>query len=174
MLVSEILILFTLLLIFIQDLRSRAVYWFLFPILVVLLLLTRHIHNDSIALIRQSTVINITFLLIQLFLVTIYFSFKNKRFVNVVGKMLGLGDVLFLLSIAFYLSTLNFLFFYMSSLIIVLIFWLLWQLLSVKKSKEIPLAGMQAIIFILFLASDWWLKIINLTDDNWLLRLITK
>jgi formate hydrogenlyase subunit 3/multisubunit Na+/H+ antiporter MnhD subunit len=153
--------------------RSRSVYWFLFPLLTGLLILIR-IRHHGLFQFWQPALINLGFVIAQLFILTIYFSMKNKKWINVTSQLLGWGDVLFLLSIAFYLSVLNFLFFYISSLIGILALWLTWQLVSAKKNKYIPLAGLQSLIFIVFLASDWWCLSFDLTDDTWLLNLITK
>jgi len=54
------------------------------------------------------------------------------------------------------------------------VLWLVWQTLSTKNSKHIPLAGLQALLFVTFLWCHWWLKIINPLDDAWLLNFITK
>jgi hypothetical protein len=128
----------------------------------------------TLSVIWVPTLINLGFLALQILLLSVYFSVKNKRLINIFDGLLGLGDILFLLSITVYLSVLNFLFFYIISLILILLTWLIGQIISDKKSKEIPLAGMQAFILIVFLTCDWWLKIVNLTDDTWLLNLITK
>jgi hypothetical protein len=173
-LLTEILILVVLTLIFLQDLKSRAVYWFLFPILSILLIALRFQHTFSWSDWRKSVLINVGFITVQLIFLTLYFSLKNKKWVNITARLLGLGDILFLSSIAFYLSVLNFLFFYITSLIGVLILWLIWQGVSFKKNKHIPLAGFQSLIFMLFLACDWWLRSFDLTSDTWLLNLIAK
>jgi hypothetical protein len=170
----EILILIILGLIFIQDWLSRSVYWIMFPLLIACLLILRYLQNGNFSSFWQTTLINVGFILIQMILVSTYFSFKNKKLTNITNHLLGLGDILFLFSIIFYLSVLNFLLFYIVSLIAILIGWLTWQMVSSKKSKEIPLAGLQAIIFMLFLAGDWWAKLFDLTDDTWLLNLISK
>ena len=175
MLAIKLLILFTLVLIFIQDIKSRSVYWFLFPVLIILFILLniqqqQHLFSES----GQPVLINMGFLSLQFILVSLYFSIKNRKWVIITSNLLGWGDILFLLSIAFYLSVLNFLFFYVISLSLVLMSWLLWQLVSKEKSKQIPLAGLQALIFTVFLASDWWLRSVDLTNDTWLLDLITK
>jgi hypothetical protein len=114
------------------------------------------------------------FIGMQLAILTVYFSIRNKRWTNITAGLLGLGDILFILSIAFYLSTLNFLFFYIISLIAVLLIWLIWQRLSAKKNKYIPLAGLQSLVAILFLLGDWWLQYFDLTNDTWLLNLIAR
>jgi hypothetical protein len=170
----KVFILITLLLIFIQDWKNRAVYWFLFPLLAASLLFLNYLTHTGAEGIWQPTVINIGFLVLQLLLVTAYFSIKAKRPVNITRNLLGLGDILFLLSITFYLSVLNFLFFYIVSLVCVLLFWMLHQLIVSKKDKQIPLAGIQALLFTVLLAIDWWFLNVHLNDDTWLLKLIIK
>jgi hypothetical protein len=170
----KILIQVILTLIFIQDLRARSVYWMMFPFLIFGLVALRYFQNPIIYAACQPILLNIGFIITQLILVSAYFSVKNKKLTNITIKYLGLGDILFLISISFYLSVLNFLLFYMVSLITILIGWLTWQAASSKKDIEIPLAGLQAIIFMLFLAGDWWVKLFDLTDDTWLLNLISK
>jgi hypothetical protein len=170
----KILILILLLIILIQDIKSRSVYWFVFPILVLLLLILRYQTHHNLIEIWQPALINIGFLVLQILLVSAYFSIRNKQLINITGQLLGLGDILFLLTITVYLSVLNFLGFYIMSLVIVLFSWLIWQLFSAKKNYAIPLAGLQALILIAVLSFDWWVKNLNLTDDTWLLNLITK
>jgi hypothetical protein len=173
-LLLKILVLTLLLTIFIQDFKTRAVYWVAFPILFTSLCILHYIKYYAFSEIWQPTLVNFAFLALQISLISLYFSIKNKRFVNIVNGLLGLGDILFLLSITAYLSALNFLFFYVISLLLVLLAWSVRQSISVKKNREIPLAGMQALILMVFLTCDWWLKLFNLTDDTWLLNLITK
>lgn len=173
MLLLKIVILIILLLLFIQDISSRSVYWFLFPVLSICLVIVR-IQSQSLTELWQPALINIGFVTLQLLLLTLYFSFKNRRWINITAQLLGLGDVLFLLSIAFYLSVLNYLFFYITSLTAVLSFWLIFQRVTAKKSDHIPLAGLQGLIFGVFLAGEWRFGLFDLTDDTWLFHLITK
>ena len=111
---------------------------------------------------------NTGFIVTIVLLVTFYLSWRHKRWVNINEGFLGWGDVLFLGGIACYLSVLNFLFFYLVSLICVLFLWLLFRRLT--HSKYIPLAGFQSLIFIVFLTTDWWYFHLPITDDYWLLR----
>jgi hypothetical protein len=170
----EIITLAVLLLIFIQDIRSKSVYWVFFPVLTVLFILLHIVQHHSFVQTWQLVLINSSFLIIQFLVVSAYFSIKNKRWINITDGLLGWGDILLLLSVAFYLSVLNFLLFYISSLIVSLLIWLLWQIVSKEKNKHIPLAGFQSLIFTVFLAGDWWFKCFDLTNDSWLLYLITK
>ena len=174
MLPVEVLILAVLLLIFVQDMMSRSVYWALFPLLAILFILLRLLSHQYFADIGQSTLINLSFLAIQLLLVSAYFSLKKGWWVNITAGLLGWGDVLFLLCSAVYLSVLNFFLFYLLSLLTALLFWLTVQLIVNKKSRQIPLAGLQALFLAVCLAGDWWLMSVNLTDDTWLLHFILK
>jgi hypothetical protein len=170
----RLLILAVLLLVFVQDIRNRSVYWVLFPVLAVLLVLLHSLPHHLLADIWQPVSINIVFLLFQFLIISVYFSIKNRRWINITDGLLGWGDILLLLSIAFYLSALNFLLFYIVSLTISLLIWLFWQVISEEKNKQIPLAGFQALIFTVFLAGDWWFKYFDLTDDARWLHLIMK
>lgn len=174
MLVIKILTLIVLLLIFVQDVKERSVYWFLFPVLVMLFFLTHLLEHHLFADTWLPVLINISFLALQFVLVSVYFSVKNKGWVNITTDLLGLGDILFLVSLAFYLSVLNFLFFYIVSLIVVLLVWVFWQAIAKEKGKQIPLAGLQALVFIAFLTCAWWFKLIDATNDTWLVSLITR
>lgn len=158
--------------IFFQDVKSRSVHWVLFPVLTGLLLLLHYFDTNGSLLSWQSVIFNIAFFVGQIVLVTAYFSVKNRKLTNITNELLGIGDVLFILSITCYLSIFNFLFFYIASLVIVLIVWLAWQMVSANKSKHIPLAGLQAILFAAFLICSWSLKTLTLTDDIWILNLI--
>lgn len=160
--------------IFSQDIKSRSVYWVLFPALTGLLLLLQYLQNHGSIINLQSVIFNVGFLIAQLALVTLYFSTKKRKRTNITNELLGLGDVLFILSIAFYLPVFNYLFFYIISLIAVLVFWISWQSITSNQNKHIPLAGLQAMLFAGFLLSDWLLKTQILTDDTWILNLITR
>jgi len=173
-LVLQILILTILVIIFLQDMADRSVYWFLFVILTILLAGLHLMLIRGMVELWRSFSFNLGFLLLQMALLTAYFSLKQKKLVNITSELLGLGDVLFLLSIIFYLSVLNFLFFYIASLVCVLLVWIFGQIITKKKNTQIPLAGLQAILFSLFLAGDWFGLHLNLTDDTWLLNLVQK
>lgn len=167
-------ILAVLLIIFAQDVRSRSVSWFLFPVLMMLFIGMHLLTHPLFAETWHAVLINIAFLIVQFLIVSVYFSIKSKHWVNITNGLLGWGDMLFLVSVAFYFSVLNFLFFYITSLIVSLLAWVFWQAISKEKNKQIPLAGFQALLFVLFLATGWWIKSIDLTSDTWLLNFIMK
>ena len=174
MLLIKILILIILLAIFIQDIISRYVYWILFPPLALSFILMHVLQHEPFKELWIVVLINLVFLAIQLGIVTLYFSFKKRHWVNITSQMIGWGDILFLLCISFYFSNLNFLLFYLTSLILSLFFWLIWQSFLKTKNKQIPLAGLQSLLLTLFLSTDWYCIHINSTNDSWLLKILIK
>jgi hypothetical protein len=122
----------------------------------------------------QAVLLNSGFLVLQMVIVSAWFSFKQKKWVNVTAELLGWGDILLLLSLVFYLSFLNYLFFYIASLLIILPLWIAWQFISNKKDTQVPLAGLQSLVMGFCLMADWWFSHVNITDDYWLLQIMGK
>ena len=174
MLAIQISILVVLLILFAQDLTGRLVYWVLFPILTALFITIRFMRHQPLWEMLQPIGINVVFITLQLLLVSLYFCIKEKRWVNITDSLFNWGDILFLFTVAFYLSVLNFLAFYIGSLLVVITMWQTLQAITKKERKQIPLAGLQALIFSVILATAWWIKPIDLTGDDWLLNLIAK
>lgn len=174
MLLIQIASITGLLLIFFQDVKERSVYWVAFPCLTVLFFSLRLLQLHAVMEIFRTTVFNLLFIAIQILMISLYFSIKNRAWINITDNHLGWGDVLFLLSIACYLSILNFIVFYILSLTSVLVIWLMWRAIIKTKNGQIPLAGLQALIFVSCLAISWWLIPVNLTTDDWLLNLMGK
>jgi membrane associated rhomboid family serine protease len=86
--------------------------------------------------------------------------------------MIGWGDILFLVSLAFYFSLLNFIVFYIGSLVLALLIALVGSFYS--SDKKIPLAGLQALIFALFLTSARLFFHLDLMSDNYWLEYLMR
>jgi hypothetical protein len=155
--------------IFIQDFKSRSVYWFWFPALVMLFMILK-LQTQTISEVMNASLANWAFIIVQLLFVSIYFSIKNKQIINITNNLLGWGDVLFLLTAATYFSTLNYILFYILSLIAIVLIWIPALLLLKKKYEQIPLAGLQSLLFIVCLIADWLIPRIDLTRDEWLMH----
>ena len=166
--VFKILILFCLAFLFYQDWRHRAVYWLVFPVMLVLLG-GLSFSDSTLSSVSEYLIFNTGFLISQLILLTIYFSVKEKRLVNISRNHLGWGDILFLFCLCFYLSPVNYLFFYISSLFLLAVCAIVLVMRNGDRQVQIPLAGLQGLFFMLFLAADWSSSSINLQDDSWLL-----
>lgn len=140
--VLKLLLLAVFSLIFFQDYKDRRVYWFLYPITGILVLILQiQIIPINIALINSG--FNLLFVLFLLFFCYLYSRIKLKK--NVLQSVLGLGDILFFMAIAFSFSIASFLVLFVFSLI----FSLLMHTLLKHKQKEttVPLAGYMSLFF---------------------------
>ncbi|WP_184550922.1 hypothetical protein [Mucilaginibacter sp. FT3.2] len=172
LLITRIIIVLLLLLVLVQDLLFRAVHWIIFPLLALGLLYLKWLENpvSSFAGFSQPVIVNLGFLIMIMGLLSLYLFLRKGRLINITDGFIGWADILFQGAIAFYLSVLNYLFFYIASMPLVLLLWLLWQSVTGNKNKHIPLAGFQSILFILFLAGDWTCFQLHITGDDWVLR----
>lgn len=174
MLAAELFIMALLALISVQDLKTRLVFWFCFPLLAVAFCVIHWFRAGSITQLWRPVAFNLAIVVVMLLAVTIYVWITRKKLINIADTMLGWADILFLLSVACYFSVPNFLIFNIVSMSCALIAWIIWQALAERKTKRIPLVGFQAITLTLFLSADWWLHLVNLTDDAWLFNLVSK
>jgi hypothetical protein len=142
-----------------------------FPLLAFVLLgiiYEQKVENAGIFILMNGVII-----LLQLLLLTIYFSIKERKLVSIINAKLGLGDVLllFVLCLSFFPTT--FLIFLSTSLI----FSLSLHLIIRKQFKEqvkIPLAAYIAIYYVLFVSTLLFLQLSPYQDilEHYLITLI--
>ncbi len=162
----QVIVLLCLILIGYQDLRYRAVYWICFPVLGILLLFLKYIQVGAADSLRD-LVFGLSFFALQLLLLWVYFSVKHRKLVNLTEAHLGWGDVLFLAVVPFYLSPVNYVFFYMGSLVLVLVYVAGSKWLTKPANPQIPLAGLQALILGMVLILSIYLPQVKLYNDGW-------
>lgn len=95
---------------------------------------------------------NICFLVINIFGLILYYSLKNKSFVNPIDSFIGFGDILFFLAITPLFNFKPFILFFIIGLIFSLM--LFGVLNAFKKTETVPLAG----YFAIFLIGNLFLK----------------
>jgi len=145
-----LLLILTLSIIIYQDLSARAISWWTIPLLLGSIIYIRLV-EQSWSLVLFESGINLSFLIVQLILISIYFSIKQGQLTNIADTYLGWGDILFLIPIAFLFPTFSFVLFYVSSIIIVLLGFLIYKKIVNQNMETIPLAGGQAIYLVLVL-----------------------
>jgi len=160
-----VLLLFT----FYQDMRYRGVYWWVFPLLFLTLAYLASMRKSAEQIVEAFS-LNTMFIVLQLFFLLCYLSLKNKKIMYKLNGYLGLGDILFILVTGVYFSVLNFMLFYLMSLVLVVIAELFR--LNKHKTGTIPLAGYQSVILLVCMLADWKLESINLLNDHWLLGIL--
>lgn len=129
-------------LIFFQDYKDRTVYWFLYSIMgIFVFLLQLQITPIYVALTNSG--FNLFFIISLLFFCYLYARIKLKK--SLLQSVLGLGDVLFFIGIAFSFSIVSFLVLFVFSLIFSLVLHLALQ--HKQTEKTVPLAGYMSLFF---------------------------
>ncbi len=164
---SLILIFSSLLVIAWQDHRARSVTWILFPLLAAGGLLLNSAGAPPLLLLLQNTGINVLFLMLQLALLQGWFWLRGWK----LSAAIGWGDIVFLLAAAFFFSPVNFIGFYISSLLLIVVFWLVRTSIVSGDQKTIPLAGLQALCLLLLVIFSWSTSY-SLQNDGWLFKII--
>lgn len=156
MLILHILILAVLVVIAFQDLQSRSVQWIWFPALALMFFFNRYQQGDDAWRVCSDALLNIALLAIQLLLLSVYVSWRQKLWINLAKGWLGWGDILFLGALCLAFPTGIFVLFYIGSLLLVAVGWLVY-LQGNKKAvqRDVPLAGLQALLLAAVLVYIW-------------------
>jgi hypothetical protein len=141
----QLLIILLLLILTWQDHQYLAVSWLLFPALILMFVAYSLLFLPIQQLLRNLSMTAV-FILVQLLVLTLYFSIREKKLVNITGRYLGTGDILFLFALCFVLSPINFIVFYMFSLIATLLRELVFIPMMRIRTRKVPLAGIQAFL----------------------------
>ena len=151
--VFNFLLIFSYLIISIQDIKDREVYWFLFPVITVLQAILFY-KKTTISFYYLSISINILIISLVVFILFLYAKYKMKlKFQEVIG----LGDLLLFFGLTFAFPPITFIILFVCSLFFSLILYLLF-----KRKHTIPLAGYMCIFYILIYLAYWIGVISNL------------
>lgn len=166
-LLIDIFLVILLAIVVVQDLKHREISWLLIPFLLCSFLAKGLFLISSHQLIAYS-LFNIGFIAIQLLILTAYISMKNKKLTNIVNSYLGLGDVLFFIVICVAFSSVNFILFYVLSLLFTLGGFIAYNILIKKAKKEIPLAGAMAMVMTTLILVNQWMPQFNFYNDDYI------
>ena len=136
------LVLLPLLAIIYEDFRYRAIHWIWVLVLAILGFVEAPFSFKKL-------IINLVFLTVQYLGITLYFSLKNKRWTNVTEGYIGLGDILFFISIVGFYNIRELVHFFILGLLFSLIGFLGFQKIKYFKSATIPLAGWLSVFMII-------------------------
>lgn len=167
----DIVLIFCCVAIIYQDFKSRSIHWFWLPIILVALLI-HHYNNDNLGFMLTDFLANSSILIANGIAITLYFSVKNKKLINPVDSLIGLGDILlfFVLAMAFTVPT--FVLFFIGSLILALSTTIFSLFRNSQQQSTIPLAAYTCIVFVLFqvlnrLSDPFY----DFTNGHWMLTL---
>jgi hypothetical protein len=159
-----------LLLMAVQDLRSRSIMLLLFFILSSLTIFSAVSHHSA-EKVLITFFINSVFLSMHIMAIFIYLFVKHKRLVNPFREHLGIGDLLFWVAISPAFSPLNFVLGFLSSVLFAIAVSLFLRY-GRTADKTVPLAGLQALFYAGFLMFNFLYLKMDCYDDSGLLKLI--
>lgn len=136
----EIIIFLFLLILIYQDFKFRAISWIILPVISVLAALNGF-HAGHSSYFLTNTLINLSIILIEFLLITLYFSLKAHSFVIIINKQIGLGDVLFYIPLGMMFTPVNFIVFNICSTLLTLIGFLVFKGFFNSEKSKIPLVG---------------------------------
>jgi len=149
-----LLIIFVLIIISIQDIKSRLISVYAVLFLTILSFLYWFLNSKNLSFLIYS----IGFLFLNLISLKAYTIITKKEKTEDLIYGLGLGDILFFIVIIPLFSTFNYILYFISGLIVSIIIHGIVSFFN--KEKLIPLAGYLSVYLILFLT------FIYLTDKN--------
>jgi hypothetical protein len=169
LLVVDILVFFSLILIVFQDFKQRQISWFLIPLSFAGFAYKASLYKENTL---SVFLFNTAFIVLQLICLTIYFSIKNKKFFNIIDTYVGLGDVLFFIVLCTVFSPLNFITFYVCSMVVTLLAIIAYNLFSARQTKDIPLAGAMAGALMILIIITRMVPGVDFYNDGYLLNII--
>jgi len=149
----------------IEDFKKRMIWWGWIPILCFTGI-GLALAEIPVTEFFQYATFNLGFILLQLILVTGWFSIRNRKLINISKEHLGIGDILFFLPLCLLFSPINFILFYLSSIICILTGYLIFKFISSSKTNTIPLAGGISVFVICFFVGNFFLSCNRYSDDN--------
>jgi hypothetical protein len=167
----KVAVLLCLLLIAWQDFKWRAVSW-IWIVLAFIGFVFIAIQQIDVKLEIKYLLINNSFISIQLIILTLYMSLKNKKIINIVNQYLGLGDILFFVVMAAAFSPIHFILFYLASTVITLLGYVIYKLVK-KTNAEIPLAGSMATLLSILMLLNFYFENINFYNDDFFISYLT-
>jgi hypothetical protein len=153
MLILNFLLIAILLIVSYQDFKQRAISWWLIPLLGILFVVNGLLYV-SINKLFIYFLLNTSFLLFQIIILSVYFSVKNKKLVNIINTYIGVGDILFLFVLCAFFAPYYFILFHVLGLFLVLLVYITLILFKKDTSKLIPLAGSLALVLVLLIIAD--------------------
>jgi len=115
-----LLITIPLLFIIYEDFKYRAIHWIWLVVFIGLIIGLLPIEPITV-------LVNLALIGFQLLGLTLYFSLKEKKFINIVNQFLGIGDILFFIPLCFLFTPENLIWFFVCSLIFTLLAFLAQQ-----------------------------------------------
>ena len=156
-----------------QDIRTRSIHWSVLLILLVALGLDSVVSNGFQTAISM-TLNNSLFLLVQGAFLVLYYILREKPLKSIINVSLGAGDILLLFIVTVAFSLFNFIFFYLLSLIFSILVWTLVRFFIKLSDRSVPLAGLISAWLIVVIIADTTFMEIDRYNDSKIIDLICR
>lgn len=149
-----------------QDFKSRAVYWWWFPVTFLGLIGILKSFYGTFLFVEDS-IMNLGITMVVASLTALgYMVRKGLSGLITLRGSIGLGDLVMVPMLMYCFSPLNYLVFFISSLVVAIIGYLIWTSKS-RTIDTIPLAGCWSVM--LFIALTLTITgLIDIRNDNWI------
>ncbi|HXA02615.1 MAG TPA: hypothetical protein VNW99_11545 [Cytophagaceae bacterium] len=155
-----------------QDFKERHFSAIILPCLFFLFVFF-NISSIGLGEYLNNIKINLVSTVLVFTLLSVLISLKNRKLVNITKSHFALGDLLFYLTCCFLFSFLNyFIFFFMLTPLLTIISITIIRIMKKDLSHQIPLAGIQSGILMLFFVSQIFFDFIKLNKDYQIMNLI--
>lgn len=131
-----------------QDIKDRAVSWFWFPVLAVVLGIL-HYSNSFFELFILHSFINLGFVILVVLLLYGYIKFRGK---HEFSKAIGRGDLVMFIALSPSMASISFIVCFVFSILLALVLSLIF---NKNDEKHIPLAGYMSLFFLIIYLAHW-------------------
>jgi hypothetical protein len=125
--------------IFVQDIRTRSIWWFLPPLLFGAFILYRHE-----TLVWAELAVNVLFVIFLMGFLALYIRLRFGKFENPFVAHFGLGDLLFILALTPLLPVREFIYFFTAGTFLLA--------MRFRRQQTIPYAGYFSLVTIVYIA----------------------
>jgi hypothetical protein len=164
MIICDIILLIFLIIIAVQDIRNREVSWYLFP-MAFSVILVKALSMLPYEELFFNFSMNLMFIGLQLIVLFSFYAMKNKKFINIINKYIGIGDLIFFVLLCAGFSPLVFGCYLVASFLFAIIAFYVVNIFIKKSISTIPLAGGLALSYSLLLIAGLFFKNLNLYND---------
>ena len=154
-----------------QDFKYRTIHWFLFLLICVLFIIDA-LTSMSLILYAKNVYCNLILIAFQFSLLCSFYVIKGRNLKLIVNKIIGTGDILFILLLSLFFSWHSFLFYYIGGLVFSIIIWLLLKHILIIEEEFVPFAGLMAVFCILIIIVELIIPLYNRFNDSILKFLI--
>jgi hypothetical protein len=154
--IFSVLLITIFLILFIQDFRHRHVSGYLILCLILLFGGFSFYMGSDFGSYLNLLCINFSLLLFVTSMVLFYFCVLRRYSIKEITRLIGKGDVLFIFTLLFIFSPVNFILFNIISYIVSLLYFTAIRLIKKEKEIQIPLAGIMSVLLIPIVILSWY------------------